>query len=287
MRKNLRLGVAVFFGFLSFGFLTFQNSSLAQAQSTSPSIRISPFGEVAAGYELKALDIQEVYIPTGFDSNDNTQIVVRGFLPNLCYRDPHVVAKLKGHQIQVKAFATVPKDPNLNCAQIQYPFLEAASLGTLASGDYQVLFHPSTQAASLIDKKLKIDQAKDAAPIDDYSYAMVKRVEKFPTESRVVLHGFSLSDCLEMDRIEVISNGENVYSILPILKQVRSFCPKKLIPFEISVELPADLKTDLILLHVRTMDGRSVNELYGSVAEGVFSTSETKSRPNIQDAVKE
>ena len=46
------------------------------------------------------------------------------------------------------------------------------------------------------------------------------------------------------------------------MKQVSEFCPMKMVPFEYEVEVPNNLEKEKILLHVRVMDGRSVNSLY-------------------------
>ena len=38
--------------------------------------------------EEKVIPIEHVYIPSGFDDNDNVEIVITGFLPNLCHKSP-------------------------------------------------------------------------------------------------------------------------------------------------------------------------------------------------------
>jgi hypothetical protein len=74
--------------------------------------------------------------------------------------------------------------------------------------------------------------------------------------------GSNPSDCLEFDRVEFVSNGSDTLAVLPIMKQVRDYCPAKEVPFKYEVEVPRVLRRDVILLHVRTMNGQAVNFLY-------------------------
>ena len=48
------------------------------------------------------------------------------------------------------------------------------------------------------------------------------------------------------------------------MKQVRTHCPKKMIPFTYEFEVPQNLEADKVLLHVRVMDGRSVNTFFNN-----------------------
>ena len=46
------------------------------------------------------------------------------------------------------------------------------------------------------------------------------------------------------------------------MKRVDDFCPMKLVPFAYKAEVPNELMTDKLLLHVRVMDGLSVNSIF-------------------------
>ena len=43
------------------------------------------------------------------------------------------------------------------------------------------------------------------------------------------------------------------------MKQIREFCPMKMISFSYDWKVPAELESEKVLIHVRTMDGNSVN----------------------------
>ena len=49
-------------------------------------LMISFLSTQAATMEL--VPVENVYTPRGFDSNDNAEIVITGYLPNLCYQNP-------------------------------------------------------------------------------------------------------------------------------------------------------------------------------------------------------
>ena len=61
--------------------------------------------------------------------------------------------------------------------------------------------------------------------------------------------------------MEFKSNGENTYSVLPIMKQNSELCPMKLVPFEYEISIPKELDKKKVLLHVRSMNGSSINRI--------------------------
>jgi len=111
---------------------------------------------------------------------------------------------------------------------------------------------------------MQIAEASSSS-IDEAIYANVEEVVKADDGSRkVILKGHNPSDCFELKEIEIKDNGVDVYSVLPKMKQVRAFCPKKMIPFSYEFDVPQNLEADKVLLHVRVMDGRSVNAFFNN-----------------------
>lgn len=201
--------------------------------------------------------IKKVFAPKGFDTNDETQIVVSGYLPNLCYKAPRAEASVVGKTISITVRATM-HEGQIYCAQVILPFLEVISVGNLPKGDYQIVVNGPSRFAA----RAELQVVESAGPeLDDHVYANVSRVESTPGSHKVVLSGTNPSDCFELDRIEFVSNQKDTYSILPILKQVKPQCAPQKVPFAWTVEVPSTLKGEEILLHVRAMDGRSVNAL--------------------------
>ena len=65
-----------------------------------------------------------------------------------------------------------------------------------------------------------------------------------------------------MISIDYYTNGKDTYSVLAKLKQVKEICPLKMTPFEYEFEVPQELNIPKVLLHVRTLNGKSHNTIF-------------------------
>ncbi len=204
-----------------------------------------------------AAPIDEVFSPVGFDSNDNGQVIVTGHFPNLCYKSPSAKVKVNGKKIEVKVEALY--NAQGVCAEMVVPFMQVVELGLLDRGDYKIVVNKGSSTVK--SSELHVDESTSSS-VDDFVYANVEYVEKSETGRKIQLKGHNPSDCLVLEEVKFIANGKNSLSVLPIMKQVSDFCPMKLIPFSYEVEVPKVLPQDIALLHVRVMDGRSVNTLF-------------------------
>jgi hypothetical protein len=200
--------------------------------------------------ELKKFN---TFIPKGFDSNDSTEIVVTGLLPNHCYQSPRVEVKGENlNEVRVRVFANfVDVD---ECVQVQIPYMLTVPLGILDSGNYKIKSYNT-------EKILFIEQARTIS-IDDKIYANVDYIEENDYNRVVTLHGYNPSDCFELDEIKYTDNGFDTISVLPVLKVVKQDCPEVLVPFEYKFEVPRHLDSKVILLHARKMNGKSINKLF-------------------------
>jgi hypothetical protein len=207
--------------------------------------------------------IDHVYSPKGFDSNDNTEVIVSGYLPNLCHKNPttKVEVNAKGIDIKVTSLKYDPSNPF--CPEMIVPFVETVNVGILDKGNYDIVVN----GKSIYEKRSEIfisESNSDA--VDEYAYAGVQFIEKSAGSRVVQLKGYNPSDCFVLDQIEIINNEKDTYSVLPRMKQISDFCPMKMVPFTYEMTVPKDLKADRVLLHVRSMDGKSVNTLFYNVA---------------------
>jgi hypothetical protein len=204
--------------------------------------------------------VDHIYSPAGFDSNDNTEVVVTGYLPNLCYKAPRSAVTVKDGKISVSVKAIRNDNAMGFCANVKVPYVEYINIGVLDKGQYNVAINE----ASKLEKFSKLFIAETSSnSIDDVVYANVDQVVRADESSRtVLLKGYNPSDCFELKEITIKDNGSDTYSILPQMKQVRAQCPKKMIPFVYEIEVPQNLEADKVLLHVRVMDGRSVNTFF-------------------------
>lgn len=195
------------------------------------------------------------YIPKGYDSNDNIELVAEGYLPNLCYKSPHADVEVKGNRIDVTLKAWSTDNGEMLCAEMIVPFIEVYSVGVLDKGTYFV----SVNGGPV--RELFVEEATSDA-IDENVYANVETIEPLNGSGLVKVKGHNPSSCFEFDRFEVYDNGEDVYSVLPIMEQVSDFCPMKMVPFTYELEVPSTLERERVLLHVRALNGKSVNALY-------------------------
>jgi hypothetical protein len=213
-----------------------------------------------AGTPVETLvPVDHIYSPKGFDSNDNSEVVISGYLPNLCHKSPSTEVKVIGNQIEITVKALFYEPNNPFCPEVIVPFIQAVNVGLLDKGLYQIRVNGQTPYEQ--NSQLTVAEATSSS-VDDYVYANVDWIDKGAGGRTVYLKGYNPSDCFVFDRIEITDNGKDTYSIQPKMKQVTDFCPMKMVPFALEMEVPAALTSKKVLLHVRSMNGNSVNSLF-------------------------
>ena len=215
----------------------------------------------ASNYVSVILPVTNIFVPNGFDDNDETQVVLSGILPNLCYKLPKAHIMMRSGKINITLTAMQDVDPNTMCAEMAVPFIEVVSLGTLTDGQYDIVVNEKTRFEATAD--LTVVESLNST-IDDHIYANVENVNKFPGSRRIQLTGYNPSDCFVLDRIDYVSNGDDTWAIMPVMEQIRESCPRKMVPFTYEAEVPAGLPAEQVLLHVRVMNGKSVNTLFNN-----------------------
>lgn len=211
--------------------------------------------------EVVLPNLDHLYVPEGFDNNDSVEVIITGSFPNPCFsrNKTEVVVNNYIINILVTALEHGKKLESGACPQMKVPFKEVVSVGNLKSGKYMIVVNRSAGVNSL--REMLYVQEATSSLIDDHIYAAIEWVEQ-TTSGKFILHGIRYSPCFEIDQIKVLSNKRDTLSILPVMKQKSDFCPMKGVPFKTSVEIDfSGLKTSRPLLHVRTLDGRSVNTI--------------------------
>ncbi len=102
----------------------------------------------------KVIGVNDVYVPSGFDSRSDAFIVANGWFPHSCYKlkatdVEHVSANLH----QVKIVATVTEGL---CLTVIIPFHREVQLGKLAVGEHKVRMLNGD--GTYMDKTLTIEQ---------------------------------------------------------------------------------------------------------------------------------
>lgn len=196
------------------------------------------------------IQLQKIYAPEGFDSNDHVEVLISAKLPSLCYKNPYVGAIKEGNVIKVKLFAYYY---NQECAHVRVPILEKLELGILDKGEYKI-------SSNLSEIDLKIKESTSAA-IDDNIYANVEYIEQNDADRVIKLVGEN-PNCLKLKEISYSSNGKDTIAILPVMEMTTDLCDDGMKHFSYEFEVPSDLPAKGLLLHVRSMNGKSVNTLF-------------------------
>ncbi len=220
------------------------------------------FSKLASASQVVLSPLDHLYVPAGYDSNDAVEVVVTGAFPNPCYSRNQVEVRVKDALIDIRvtslAPASGPKSASIVCPQMIVPFKEVVSIGNLQGGKY--LVRVNAQGRNKLLDTLTVAEASSSA-IDDHVYSAIEWVEQ-KGANQFVLHGVRYSPCFELADIKAVSNGKDTVSLLPIMRQVSDFCPMKGMPVSYPVRLDfSSLKTRRPLLHVRTLDGKSVNSI--------------------------
>jgi hypothetical protein len=210
---------------------------------------------------LTDVPIDHVFVPKGFHSHENAEIVITGFLPNLCHRAPQTSVSVVGDEIRVQVRSLYYEINNPFCPMVLVPFVETVSLGVMDKGNYPVKINVNTPYE--LKSNITIEEYVSDA-YDDLVFANVTHVEDKGAERKVLLKGYNPSDCFVLDAIEYDHNELDTYSVYPKMKQISNFCPQKMVPFEYEFTVPTDLKRSRVLLHVKALDGNSVNSIFST-----------------------
>jgi hypothetical protein len=222
-------------------------------------MRVITLLSVLFSSHVMAQTVDHLFIPNGFDNNDNVELVVTGKFPNPCYTHNKVEVDVKNDSIYIEVTSLSNQAKSL-CEDMKIPFSETVSIGNLQAGDYNVFVNQGSRN----ELRGKLDVAvSGSSSVDDHFYAQVDYVELGFTgglSGDAVLVGSSVSPCLKLDHVEYISNKNDTLSILPIMKKVSQDCPEKRSRLSIPVKFdPRKLNAQKILLFVRSIDGKSVH----------------------------
>ena len=211
---------------------------------------------------LKQVPVNHIYTPKGFDSNDNIEIVITGTLPNLCHKAPKAFVKRDGKNINITVKSLYYQSDNPYCPEMIVPFKKVVDLGPMDKGKFNIIVNKDSRWE--MKDNLKIKKPIDDN-IDNYQYAYVEEIRANDREDEITLMGYNPSDCYELDKVTYVSNDKDTYSVLPRLKKVKEFCPVKLKSFTITWKVPRQLDAKNVLLHVRTLNGNSVNKIIKNI----------------------
>ena len=206
------------------------------------------------------------FFPTGFDDNDNTELVIKGFYPDACYRFGQTYKEIDHDQRKIFIVDTTFHYQGMACAEVTVPYVKEVSLGQLKEGKYQVYFE-NLENNFIYNDDIEIAKAKSGT-IDDHLYAPIEqatfKAKKGDRPASLVLGGEFHNTCMYLDRVEVRHpSGANTIDVLPIAElKGKGECRTLDRPREFSktVDL-SNLPNGLFLLHIRSLNGKAVNRV--------------------------
>ena len=206
------------------------------------------------------ISVQKILAPAGFDSNDEAEVILDGYLPSTCWRLSHNTATVEQATgaIEITQYARQTNGP---CLPAKVPFTSEAAIGLLPAGQYRV------SARGAPSRVLHI-VAATVSGLDDFLYAPVDavRVEVDQAAGGYVatLTGRLTNSCLVWDDVKVLDQGD-VVVLLPVLKAADiATCATDTaeIEFKRQVPLPTGMMSGRHLLHVRSLNGKAVNTMF-------------------------
>lgn len=208
---------------------------------------------------------EKVFVPMGFDDNDDVQIVLEGTFPDTCYKVGPVTAVVDRENRKILLQAQAYHYPNCWCIQVRVPYLKTVSLGVLPTGEYDLLMQEKDGAygkAALVP----VGASTNEGP-DDYLYAPVADAEVEVPEGGgdpvLVLRGTFQNSCMKLREVRTINNPTEVVSVLPISEMPAApgpECREERRAFTERVALKG-LQASKTLVHVRSLNGQSLNRL--------------------------
>lgn len=221
--------------------------------------------------EIQAVDlfaqtawpIEKAYIPTGFDDNDNVQIVVNGEFPNSCFQpgaySTEVDQRSNTIYIEQKAHALWS-----TCLQYILPFTQVIDVGVIGAGVYRVVDATTgdTIGQTSIARAMKPTQDDDLYPIVDE--AKIRRSAGKPEMNEIELEMHFKDRCSRLGRVEV-NYYDDVIVVRPIVAPLyanwgTARCTPAPEDFVFSVPVKEGVK-GTYLLHVRSMNGQALNRM--------------------------
>ncbi len=206
-----------------------------------------------------------VYVPQGFDTNDNVEIFFEGEFANACHK-----VGMTTHTVDEETKSIYITDMAYYfgesiCAMMVVPYQKGVNAGILHEGDWKVYFRHSR--GNFVESGYVPVRTTENPRPDDHLYAPVEKV-KFHngvdgTPAKLEIVGKFFDTCSRVDYVKVFQRAEsNVVEVLPIAIRDRGGCEEapEGIDFKHIVKMK-DLRPGRFLLHTRANNGRSVNEI--------------------------
>lgn len=224
----------------------------------------APFGHAEENPTEVPSPVERIFVPHGFDDNDDVEIIMHGDLKDTCHHIGRTGADVdeEAKHITVWASAYV-YEANEGCAQTEAPFLQTVRVGLLKPGRYTVSYRDDASLQS----EFNVRPATAITP-DDFMYAPVENAAVFAAEDgaqTLVLQGhypYMYVGCMQIKEVRMTREGD-VLVVQPITEVLQGdVCRQRPSDqsYKMTVTVTEPLSTEG-LLHVRGLNGDSLNRL--------------------------
>lgn len=201
-------------------------------------------------------NVDQAFVPVGFDDNDKVQITVEGTFPSTCYKVGPYDVRTDEESRTMFLYQRAYKYGG-TCLRMIVPFAQTMDIGMVKPGDYSLVDGYTGKSLG----KLPVLVASNPGP-DDFLYAPITdawvTINETTRETTLNLTGTFTNRCTKLKEVKVNYNG-NVIIVLPIAEHV-SRCEDAKSRFQYKMRLQDGLQ-GTYLLHVRSMNGQAINKL--------------------------
>ncbi len=238
------------------------------------------FGKPAASLDgggmIEPVPARYSFVPVGFDDNDETQVVIDGYLPNGCYRltSPDVQINTILKTVKITPLARYFEGP---CIEALIPYQLDVNLGVLPEGQYELTLNQNgyRRNANLppshhpLISVFEIKKALTSNPDDDL-YAPVDHVRVSPASVpgngvlQATIEGRLTNSCMAWRELKILNHGSTLV-LLPLITMMSppdGECQDIEVSYQKHVLLPTSLNPGRHLLHVRCLNGQALNRLF-------------------------
>lgn len=211
--------------------------------------------------------VNKVFVPLGFDDNDDAEVVLRGDFTNSCYKVGPATATVNAETRTVTIDAKSWYYQGASCAQMLVPFIQPVKLGIVPTGEYKIVVNGQDRIDATA---LQVTRATSRSA-DDYLYAPVAQVEVKKDDAgrkQLSLSGeypYMFVGCMKIVEVRAKVTPGNVLVVQPIAETFMddADCQGQEVSkaFKITQEADSLVEDAEYLAHVRALSGQSVNRL--------------------------
>lgn len=206
--------------------------------------------------------IKAVYTPMNFDDNDTVQFVIEGKFPNACYSIGNTWSRSYPDHKTVLFGYDVIYEPG-PCLQVESFFAKTVEVGTLPEGEYKIAtFRNINRPLGKLRVQKARSRTKDNSPYAPVTSAIVESDDS-GLRRFLTLTGYFPNTCLQIDpdATQVVATARNVLEVLPFVRMVGDVCSSTIQPYTYTLQIPESVPPGKYLIHIRTMNGNSLNNV--------------------------